>query len=228
MKISINAGHTLSGVGSGAVGYINESKETRTIANKVIDLLKKQGHTVYNHTVNSASTVNESLKKIVDMVNGSDAELFVSIHLNSSKYKGKGYGTELYTYGGKVSKEALSIINNISALGFKNRGIKDGSHLYVIKNTKTKALLIEVCFVDNVEDVNNYLNNVNNIAKAIAEGITGVKIMNENNYLQEFEEAKELMIKLGVTDGSNPKASITREEVWTMLKRLYYNIKKGV
>ena len=41
-------------------------------------------------------------------------------------------------------------------LGFKNRGVKDGSNLYVIKNTRCTAILIEVCFVDNKQDADLY------------------------------------------------------------------------
>ena len=34
----INAGHTLQGKGTGAVGFLNESKENRAVANHVIKL----------------------------------------------------------------------------------------------------------------------------------------------------------------------------------------------
>ena len=36
----------------------------------------------------------------------------------------------------------------------------------------------------------------------------------------EFEEAKNYLVKLGITDGSNPQEKITREQVWTMIYRL--------
>ena len=40
----INDGHTKSGVGSGAVGIINESVETRKVGQIVRQLLAENGH----------------------------------------------------------------------------------------------------------------------------------------------------------------------------------------
>ncbi len=58
-------------------------------------------------------------------------------------------------------------------MGFNNRGIKDGSNLYVIRNTKAKAMLIELFFIDSV-DVELYKKvGADIIGKAIAEGIMG-------------------------------------------------------
>lgn len=65
---------------------------------------------------------------------------------------------------------AKKVCENIHKLGFKNRGVKDGSKFYVIKNTKCTALLIECCFVDSQEDLKLY--NVEKIAKAIYQSIT--------------------------------------------------------
>ena len=42
MKICINAGHTVSGVGTGAVGYFSESEHTRILTHKVIEILKNK------------------------------------------------------------------------------------------------------------------------------------------------------------------------------------------
>ena len=45
-------------------------------------------------------------------------------------------------------EEATNTCKAISELGFKNRGIKDGSKLYVVHHSDAKAMLVEVCFVD--------------------------------------------------------------------------------
>lgn len=223
MKISINAGHTISGAGSGAVGIINESEHTRIIADKVIKLLKSAGHEVYNSTVDYATNTTESLYKIVQQVNGHKFDLFVSIHLNA--LNGISKGCEVYTYKGKELPEAVEVVNNLSVIGFNNRGVKDGSEFYVIRKTDCKAMLIEVFFCDNAQDVDMYLCNVDKIAVAIASAINSKPVTNTNSYLQEFEEAKQELMKLGITDGSNPKESVTREEAWTMLYRLYKKLK---
>ena len=43
MKILISAGHTLTGKGTGAVGFINESQENRVLAKFIVEHLKKLG-----------------------------------------------------------------------------------------------------------------------------------------------------------------------------------------
>ena len=137
MRIGINCGHTVSGqVGCGAVDYIDESVEARNVGYALEDLLKKAGHTVYDCTNDYAPTVSSNLKQIVDMANSQSLDLFVSIHFNS----GGGQGTEVWTYGGKKFDEATNTCKAISELGFKNRGIKDGSKLYVVHHSDAKNI----------------------------------------------------------------------------------------
>lgn len=145
MKIVINAGHTKLGKGTGANGFLNESKETRKIAYELMKLLVDSNHTVIPAVFD---TSNNNLKEAVEAANKNNADLFVSIHLNA----GGGTGVECFTWKKQQLQQALKVCRNISSLGFKNRGIKDGSNLYVIKNTKCSAILIEVCFVDNKQD----------------------------------------------------------------------------
>lgn len=168
MKIAINAGHTLKAPGTGAVGYLVESKETRKVANELIKLLKAKGHNVINATIDTARSTNDYLAKAVKKSNEADADLFISIHFNA----GGGTGCEVYTWKGKQYTEAKRVCDNMASLGFRNRGIKDGSKFYVIKKTYATALLIEVCFVDNTKDFNLY-NRVGykQIADAIAKAI---------------------------------------------------------
>lgn len=63
------------------------------------------------------------------------------------------------------------MINEICSLGFFNRGVKDGSHLYVLKNTCIPAIFVEYCFVDSAMDIN--LLNADRMAGAIVKGLTG-------------------------------------------------------
>lgn len=152
MKIAINAGHTVAGAGSGAVyDYFNESKINRLVANEIMRVLKINGHTIINATVDKAETQNAYLKETCRIANGSYADLFISIHCNVSADH-KGNGVEVYTWKGKQLPATLNICKEINRLGFKNRGVKDGSHLYVIKNTTMTAILIELFFIDNETD----------------------------------------------------------------------------
>ena len=48
MIVGINCGHTVSGtVGSGAVGFLNESNETRRVGYKVMEYLRAKGCLLY-------------------------------------------------------------------------------------------------------------------------------------------------------------------------------------
>lgn len=165
MRIVVNAGHTKSGVGTGANGFLNESKETRKIAYELMKLLADTNHEVIPAVFDKSSN---NLKDAVAAANNQNADLFLSIHLNA----GRGTGCEAYTWKGANVKQAVNICNNLATLGFKNRGVKNGSGLYVIKNTKMTAILIEVCFVDNKQDAALYNNlGYTNIAKAILKGL---------------------------------------------------------
>ena len=168
MKIAINAGHTKSGAGSGAIGCINESEETRKVVAAMIPLLKKKGHTVVNATVDKATTQAAYLREVVKAANNSKADLFVSIHFNA----GGGTGCESYTYKGAKVKQAQNINAQLKKLGFRDRGIKNGSNFYVVTYTTMTAVLVEVCFVDNCKDVQLYKKlGAAKIAQAIADGI---------------------------------------------------------
>ena len=151
MKIGINCGHTKSGAGSGAVGFINESIETRNVGYELMTLLRNGGHTVVDCTIDKAVSQNAYLSQAVNLANRQDLDYFISIHFNA----GKGKGVEVYTYDGRKFTDALEVCQNISSLGFNNRGVKSGTGLYVVRKTKAKAMLIETCFVDS-EDANLY------------------------------------------------------------------------
>lgn len=153
MRIGVNCGHTVSGQpGCGAVDLIDESVETRAVGKYLIKFLRDFGHTVVDCTNDYAPSTSSNLSQIVDMANKQPLDLFISIHFNA----GGGRGTEVYTYGGQSFEEAENVCKRLQSWGFTNRGIKDGSNLYVICKTDAKAMLIEVCFVDTSSDVELY------------------------------------------------------------------------
>lgn len=170
-KIILNAGHTKSGAGSGAIGFLNESEETRKVVSWVRHYLQGKGHTVIVANVDKAESQAAYLYGVARQANKhADADLFVTIHFNAAN--GKGQGCECYTWKGKKTAAAVGICEELNKYGFRNRGVKDGSYLYLISKTKMPAVLVEVCFLDNIKDVETYREaGTNKIAQAITRGI---------------------------------------------------------
>lgn len=204
MRIGVNCGHTVSGQpGCGAIGFLNESNETRKVGYALMVLLRKAGHIVHDCTDDYAVSTSANLSKIVDEANTHPLDLFVSIHFNA----GGGKGTEVYTYGGEQHREASEVCLNLYGLGFENRGVKDGSNLYVVRKSEAKAILIEVCFVDTKSDAEQYKHiGPERIAAAIANAITGESVANkkesedEDMTNEEFERRlKAVEAKVGQT-----------------------------
>lgn len=176
MTLNIHAGHNPDGkTACGAVGLIKESTEARSVKEKTIALLRAQGHTVYDCTVDNGTSQNDVLQKIVAKCNAHTVDLDISLHFNAGANQsgdGRTTGTEVYVYSAasKARAAAQRIADAIAALGFQNRGVKYAPTLYVLKHTKAPALLVEICFVDDPDDVERY--HADLIARAIVQGIT--------------------------------------------------------
>lgn len=184
MKITVNAGHNPDGMTAcGAVGLLKESTESRKIKDSVIEKLRILGHTTYDSTISNGTSQMDILKKIVNICNSLNADLNISIHLNSGRndYSGDGIaaGTEVWIYPGneKSLEYAENVVNCLAELGFKNRGVKFSKSLYFLNKTNSTSILIEVCFVDDKDDVNLYNKcGIEEISNAIVKGITGKSV----------------------------------------------------
>lgn len=192
MRINVHAGHGAKGKGAiGAVGILDESVEDRKVKDEVIRILREQGHTVYDCTVDSG-TQSEILNAIVKKCNSHEVDLDVSIHFNSfSKDSANGTEVLIYSAGSTFAKEkATAICAAIANLGYKNRGVKCQPNLAYLKGTKAQALLVECCFVTSPADIAKY--NPKTMAEAIAYGITGVKPQTQNMTANTVSEVTKL------------------------------------
>lgn len=171
---NVHAGHNWHV--TGARGYLDETKEDRIVKDEVIRLLRREGHTVYDCTDEDGRTQADNLRNIVKKCNSHSVDLDVSIHLNS----GGGHGVEVWNYDERTKDVSNRICQRISdELDITNRGSKYTHNLYVLANTKSKAILVECCFVDSKSDYDAWSGS--RCAKAIVEGILGASIDNSDN-----------------------------------------------
>ena len=106
----------------------------------------------------------------------------LEIHFNAIKESisdGKVKGSEILVHPteGVTTVEEL-ILQNLKELGFTNRGVKKNRWDLIVMNTCKGAqsvsyALVEVCFIDDPDDMNIYLNNTAAVNHAIAEGVIG-------------------------------------------------------
>lgn len=161
---NVHGGHSLKC--RGASGLLDEVNEDRKVKNRVIELLRARGATVYDCTDDTSTTKNGNLSTIVTKCNCHKVDLDVSIHLNA----GGGHGVETWGYSDNVKDVGSRISANISkALGITNRGFKISTKLYVLRKTHSQAILIECCFVDSKEDHDKW--NVDKCANAIVDAL---------------------------------------------------------
>lgn len=152
----------------GAKHFIDEVDEARKVTNEVHRILTTQydGTGSIFHD-NTSTTQNQNLQTIVNYHNRQSRDLDWSIHFNAASVTDAPRGVEVLYYDAKdlASKVSAAIAK---ASGLKDRGPKQRTELYFLKNTSKPAILIEICFVDSKADVELYRNNFTAICEAIA------------------------------------------------------------
>lgn len=178
--IVLDPGHGVGNdVGSDGNGY-QEDDVTLNVALKTGEILKQNGvNVLYTRTADERKTsslsVTQSLQRRCDTANNSSAKFMVSIHTNAFDSP-SAEGTEtLYYTGNSEGERIASLIQNslVNSLGTYNRGLKDGSWLYIARNTKMTTVLTELGFLTNSKDA-AILGNENGRAKAAQAVASGI------------------------------------------------------
>lgn len=101
-------------------------------------------------------------------------DIFISIHCNSfADERPRGTETLIYTAGGSSEILARCIQNQIvTSLHTVDRGIKERPDLAVLRETSMPAVLIELAFISNPDDLKILIEHQTDLARAIARGIT--------------------------------------------------------
>jgi N-acetylmuramoyl-L-alanine amidase len=167
--VSGDAGHNCY-PDTGAIGIRSEDECAKRIWELIQENLKNLGYktkdcTPWDMTFNS---IGSSQFYRVKEANESDSNLHISIHFNF----GVGNGIECWVskLGGRAEKFASQICDEISDLGFNNRGVK-ACDLYLTSYTNMTSIFINCCFIDSDQDMDIY--NDEKMALAIIKGITG-------------------------------------------------------
>lgn len=147
-KVFINPGHGGSDPGAVENG-MTEKDIVLVISKECKKELERHGVEV---VMSRDTDETEELYEICQEANSSGSDVFVSIHVNA----GGGDGFEIYSYPGSAEGQKLAekFGNELVSIGQNLRSpyIKDGSWLYVIKNTTMPAVLCESFFIDNQKD----------------------------------------------------------------------------
>ncbi|MFM9156438.1 MAG: N-acetylmuramoyl-L-alanine amidase, partial [Dolichospermum sp.] len=129
-------------------------------------------------------------------------------HFNA--FNGKANGTEIFAISDSGRKVAQKVLDEIVKLGFFNRGVKSGSHLYVLRRTNMPGILIEGCFIDSAKDMQIYDGEA--MANAIVAGLTGKIANTPENPVPNVPEnpVPNLPANPVIDQGSNKDKSILR------------------
>lgn len=166
---TIHAGH--GGIDPGAIG--NGRREVdiaRLYSNTLVHMTG-----AFDATDNSARSVNENLANIVRNVESFKGSGYdISLHMNSATPQATG--VEVFAFGN--DREAMAMAGKISAdlariYGIPNRGAKDGSGLYVIRNTTRSMLLIELGFITNANDLKQVVDKITPACESIIRNLGG-------------------------------------------------------
>ena len=181
MKVFINPGHAPEGKPD--PGAINDFFNIREcdIALKIGDLVKRflirAGCEV--KILQSDNLAGESSGEcIVQSSNDWGADIFVSIHCNAFDTTVRGAETLVYSLTGPgaalgrfIQNQLIEAMQKIDK-DFPDRGLISRPLLAVLKGTTAPAVLVEAAFIDNDLDALLLMNQQQEIAAAIARGIT--------------------------------------------------------
>ena len=175
MHVFINPGHDLER-DSGAVNPTSGLREcdvAADIGGLVKGYLEAAGCEVRMLQSDNLAGETPDLPCVVDTANGWPADVFVSLHCNAANGYARGTETLVYANDGESARLAACIQSQIvDSLGTIDRGIKERPMLIVLNSTDMPAVLVEMAFVDNDEDAQILTKRADEIARAIARGIT--------------------------------------------------------
>jgi len=196
-RIFLDAGHNDSGWNTGAVGNgLREQDISYEVCKLVSGMLLRDFEVRLSREtreVNLGTDNASSINKRWQMANNWCADYFISVHCNA--FNGTAHGAETL-YFKDDSKKFATVLQDIyvSEMGISDRGIKFRNDIAVIRHTRMPSVLIELGFIDNIEDAFMLRTKKAEMAAAIVRGVykvtygdKEVKKDGENENKEELE-----------------------------------------
>jgi N-acetylmuramoyl-L-alanine amidase len=128
--------------------------------NKVIlafeETLKQYENAEFLRTDDRTGRTDVPLKTRTDKANAWGADFYISFHKNGNTGKwGNWGGTETFCYPSGKSLELAKLVHaaQMKVYGLRDRGVKDGSDLWIIRKTNMPSVLLEGAFMDSTTDI---------------------------------------------------------------------------
>ena len=166
MKVFINPGHDVA-LDSGAVNPVYGTREC--------DVARDAGKLLACYLQTAGCEVrtlqNDDLGLVCETSNEWGADIFVSLHCNAFNTQARGTETLYKSFNGqRLANDIQSQI--IRSINTVDRGVKQRTDLWVLNGTDATAVLVEMAFIDNDDDLELLNNDLDTIVRAIARGIT--------------------------------------------------------
>lgn len=178
MKVFINPGHDTT-YDPGACGYdMKEADVALDIGNRVADYLRAAGHEVVVVQSDNLAGERPGLPNVCAEANRWGADMLLSIHCNAFNGEARGIeclvfdvGSDAYQFAKNIQKQLVDTLQGIDPT-IPDRGIKERTNLAVLKYTNMPAVLAETAFIDNENDAVLLRDKRDEIAAALARGVT--------------------------------------------------------
>ncbi|RVU55304.1 N-acetylmuramoyl-L-alanine amidase [Anaerosphaera multitolerans] len=186
LNIVIDPGHGGKDNGATALDGTYEKELNLKVSKELYDKLKANG---YNVTLTRTSDEYVKLLDRASESNNSDAEIFLSIHFNSSEIEdAKGievlYASEDDVLIKTVKQKTLAneLLKSLTKeTGLNSRGVKNRSDLVVLSKTKNVSALAELGFISNEEDLKSIKND--NFIEKLVNGLYNGLVNYIDNYV---------------------------------------------
>lgn len=184
--VVVDAGH-----GGKMPGAVKRGVYEKTLNLEIVKQLKEVFDEAGDESIKvyytRLSDTNPTLMERVDLANHVDADLFISIHNNSTSsglFNNENGTLILYSAddeGSNSSKRLAQIcMENVAAsAGSRNLGTVDGDNIYIVRSSEVPVVLIEVGYMTNTTELTNLTDPA--YQKKVAQGIY-------NGIMQAFEE----------------------------------------